>query len=271
MADKDLSAQFSGTPSPKPAQEGSQRSLSEANRERGRFSGHGRARGAAGYLDPDDVTENADFLGVRDDTLSVSPPPEGFGDITLAAAWDNQKVADESFFGQLFGRKKTADVDLDLGCLYEMQDGHRGAIQAFGNQMGFYNEMPYLSLSGDERTGDKEGDDEAIHINGQMWPKIKRLLVYIYIYRGAIDWAQCKPQIQVRVPGHNPMVVTIASHHKHLGICAIAGLENVRNGIRLTNYTEYFAGHAEMDRAFGFGLEWDEGSKSAREPGQAAE
>lgn len=154
---------------------------------------------------------------------------------------------------------------IDLGCLYEMQDGHRGAIQAFGNQMGFFDQMPFMTLTGDERTGNKDGDDEAIRVNGVMWPKIKRLLVYIYIYKGALDWAMCEPQIQVRVPGQKPMVVTIASHHKHLGICAIAGLENVRDGIKLTNYTEYFPGHTEMDRAFGFGLEWDEGSKSAHE------
>lgn len=250
---------------PKEQQGDSQKSLADANRDRGRYSGHGGSRGAAGYLDPDDANSNADFLGQRDDTLSVSPPDGGFKNITIAAAWDNRTVKDMSFMGKLLKKTRKVNVDLDLGCLYEMHDGHRGAIQAFGNQMGHYNDMPYLSLTGDERTGDKTGDDEAIHLNGAMWPKFKRILVYIYIYKGALDWAQVKPQIQVRVPGHKPMVVTIGSHHKQLGICAIAGLENVRNGIRLVNYTEYFPGHAEMDRAFGFGLEWDEGSKTAHD------
>jgi tellurite resistance protein TerA len=243
-----------------------QKSLAEANRERGRFSGHGRAKGAAGYLDPDDASINADFLSRRDDTLSVSPPTGGFGEITIGAAWDNCKAPDTSLMGKIFKKTKEVGIDLDLGCLYELHDGHRGAIQAFGNQMGSFNNMPFMSLSGDERTGDADGDDESIHINGAMWPKIKRLLVYIYIYKGTLDWAMVKPQIQVRVPGQKPMVVTLASHHKHLGICAIAGLENVRNGIRLINYTEYFPGHAEMDRAFGYGLEWDGGSKPADVP-----
>lgn len=245
--------------------QGSQQSLAEASRERGRFSRHGAAKGSAGYLDPDDADINADFLGRSGDTLAVSPPQQGFGDITIAAAWDTRDVPDPSFFGRMFNRTKKADIDLDLGCLYELQDGHRGAVQAFGRQMGAYNEMPYMALSGDERTGAKEGDDESIHLNGAMWPKIKRLLVYVYIYRGALDWAQVKPQIHIRIPGYKPMIVTLATHHKHLGICAIAGLENVRNGIRVTNHTEYFPGHAEMDRAFGFGLEWDTGSKAAHE------
>lgn len=254
----------------KKKQDSSQYSLAEANRERGTFSGHGSSKGAAGYVDPDDHADNIDFLGRRGDSLSVSPGPEGFGDITIGAAWDNREIMDPSFIGRLFHRTAKVDVDLDLGCLYELQDGHRGAVQAFGHQLGAYNQMPYLSLSGDEQTGDKSGDDESLHINGLQWPKIKRLLIYIYIYKGALDWAAVRPQIQVRIPEQNPMVVSLASHQKNLGICALATLENVRNGIRLTNHTEYFPGHAEMDRAFGFGLEWDAGNKTAVEAADPA-
>lgn len=47
-----------------------------------------------------------------------------------------------------------------------------------------------------------------------------------------------------------------------LNVCVIAGLENVRNGIKLSHYTEYYPGHAEMDRAFGYGLQWDDGEKA---------
>lgn len=261
----DPNPDFNDRPKKKPD---SQQSLADANRERGRFSQHGSSKGSAGYVDPDDLdNNNADFLGRSGDSLAASPPPEGFGEITLAAAWDTREVMDQSFFGRMFHRRKKVDIDLDLGCLYELQDGHRGAIQAFGNQMGSYNEMPYMSLTGDERSGNKDGDDEAIHLNGAMWPKVKRLLIYVYIYRGALDWAQVKPQIHIRIPGLKPMIVTLATHHRQLGICAIAGLENVRNGIRVTNHTEYFPGHAEMDRAFGFGLEWDSGSKAAHEAG----
>lgn len=239
----------------------SSQSLAEANRERGEFSRHRGSKGSAGYIDPDDAG-NADFLGRNGDSLAASPPAEGFGEIVIAAAWDTRVVKDQTFWGRMFKREREVDIDLDLGCLYELQDGHRGAIQALGSQMGNMTDMPYMALTGDERTGRKSGDDEAIHINGAMWPKIKRLLVYVYIYRGAIDWAQVRPQIQVRIPGLKPMVVTLATHHKQLEICAIGGLENVRNGIKLTNHTEYFHGHAEMDRAYGFGLEWDSGSKA---------
>ncbi len=237
-------------------------SLENASRSRVHFSGHGSAKGAAGYVDPNDQTLNVDFLGRRDDNLSISPPEGGFKDVRIAAAWDNQLVADTSFIGKLLKKQKTADIDLDLGILYELQDGTKGAIQAFGDTVGSYNTPPFLSLSGDERAGDKEGDDEFIHLNGQEWPKFKRLLVYVYIYRGAMDWAQVKPQIHIRVPNEKPMIVTLSSHHKGLGLCAIAGIENIRNGMKITNHTEYFPGHAEMDRAFGFGIEWTGGEKT---------
>ena len=143
-----------------------------------------------------------------------------------------------------------------------MQDGTRGAIQAFGEKFGEYDKPPFISLSGDERTGDADGHDEFILVNGEHWKDIKRILVYIYIYEGAARWSQIKPQLVVDVPGENDLYVTLGAHNDALDLCAVGGLENVRGGIKLTNYTEYFPGHLEMDRAFGYGLEWGEGHKS---------
>jgi tellurite resistance protein TerA len=242
----------------------SQSSIEKASESRVKFSGHGQAKGAAGYVDPSDRDINIDFLGRREDTLSISPPEGGFADVKIAAAWDNQLVPDKSFIGKLLKKSKPADIDLDLGILYELHDGTKGAIQAFGDEgtMGHYNTPPYLSLSGDERSGNAPDDDEFIHLNGKEWPKFKRLLIYVYIYRGALDWAQVRPQIHIHIPNEKPMIVTLSSHHKDLGLCAIAGIENVRNGMKVTNHTEYFPGHAEMDRAFGFGIEWTNGEKT---------
>lgn len=236
----------------------SQTGLDKANKVQAQFSGHGRSRGAAGFMDPRDEDINVDHLGKRGDTLSITPGPEGFGTIAVAAAWDNP-AENSSVLGKILNLK--ADADLDLGCLYELHDGQRGAIQALGNLMGNFKDAPFMKHSGDEQTGDTEGDDELIRINGAEWSKIKRLLFYVYIYKGVSNWAECRPQVQLRVPGQKPMVVTIASSNDQMDICAIAGIENVRNGIKLTNYTEYFPGQAEMDRAFGFGIEWTEVTK----------
>ena len=118
-----------------------------------------------------------------------------------------------------------------------------------------------MALSGDERTGDAEGDDEYILVNGAHWKTVKRMLIYIYIYGGATQWAEINPHVTIDVPGENDLVLSLSSHNDAMDLCAIGGLEQVRGGIKLTNYTEYFPGHEEMDRAFGYGLQWDDGKK----------
>lgn len=240
----------------------SNRALQEASRNRVSFSGHGNALGAAGYREPSHNPENCDFLQEPGQSIAVDPGPDGFAHINVAVAWDRIRVRDTSFFGKLKKKTREVAVDLDLGCLYELQDGTRGAIQAFGEKFGDYENPPFMALSGDDRTGDANGYDEFIRVNGQHWDSIKRLLIYIYIYDGAPRWSKIRPQIVLDVPGKNDLVVTLGAHNDALALCAVGGLENIRGGIKLTNFTEYFPGHAEMDRAFGYGLEWADGRKT---------
>lgn len=236
-------------------------SIVEANRYRAKFSGHGNALGAAGKTEASYDPANCADLQEPGQTIAVSPGPDGFEFIRIMAAWDNVKAEESGLVGKLIKKATQTGVDLDLGCLYELADGTRGCLQAFGKKFGDYNNPPYMGLSGDERTGDARGPDEYILVNGSRWDEIRRLLVYIYIYKGAPNWAEINPRIFVDVPGQDDLVVTLKTYDKRQAICLIGGLENVRGGIKLTNYTEYFPGHAEMDRAFGFGLEWADGKK----------
>lgn len=236
-------------------------SLAHASRSVASFSGHGVALGAAGYKVASDHPENCEFLGDPGQAISISPSADGFDSILIGTAWDNIRIESEGVFGKLFKKVKKIGVDLDIGCMYELKDGRRGSVQAFGEKFGHYNEAPYIALSGDERTGDREGHDEYLLINGKKWDEIKRVLVYLYIYQGVPNWSEIKPQVVVDVPGENDFYVTLSAHDNKLCLCALAELENVRGGIKLTNRTEYFPGHEEMDRAFGFGLEWADGVK----------
>lgn len=238
----------------------SSNSLADATRSRAQFSGYGNAKGAAGYRDKDAADIDADFLDESGQTISINAKKEGFQNISIGLEWDQMEVEETKMFG-LVKHKYLKDVDIDLGCLYELQDGSRGALQPFGNTYGNLGEAPFILLSGDEREGDEEGDDEHMMVNGAEWGKIKRILIYVYIYEGAPNWASIKPKVHVRIPGEKPMIVTLTTYRSELPLCALAEIENIRNGIRLKNYTEYFPGHAEMDRAFGFGLPWSEGSK----------
>jgi len=246
----------------------SRNSILEATRSRAKFSKYALSKGAAGYVSPYDDSQDAEFLSQPGQTAIVNPTKEGIKDFEIGAAWDNiaaQKVKGKSgFLNKILGgakEPKPSGVDLDVGVLYELKNGKRGAIQAFGNNYGSLDSEPYIALSGDERTGDAEGEDELIKVNGRMWDEIKRIVIYIYIYDGAENWDTVKPQIQVRVPEEEPMIVTLNARKTKLALCAVGGLENVRGGIKMTSFLEYFPGHLELDRAFGFGLEWDEGQK----------
>lgn len=242
-------------------QKSSQESLADATRSRLSFSGHGKAKGASGYRSPGDGGEDSDFLSGNGQTISVDPRPGGFSDFVIGVAWDNIILREKGFLGRLLGRARKVGVDLDLGCLYELKNGKRGAIQAFGGCYGDLSGPPYIHLSGDERTGDAVGDDEKITVNGHKWDEIKRILVYLYIYEGAACWSDVRPQIQITILDEKPIVVTPDVHQDDLCLCAIAGLENVRGGIQTKSYIEYFPGHPEMDRAFGFGISWGDGRK----------
>ena len=240
----------------------SQNSILDANRDRAEKSRYG-GLGAAGYLSQYDEQQAGTFLTTPGEVAIVNPPAGGLPNFNIGVAWDNVAVEHETGLIKKFFKKKIvkAGVDLDLGCLYELRNGGRGGMQAFGKMHGSLEQEPWIFLTGDERTGDREGPDETILVNGAHWGEIERLLIYVYIYDGARSWASVRPQIQVRVPGEQPMVVTLNARKPEMSVCAVAGIESIRGGIKMTSYLEYFPGHAEMDRAFGYGLAWEDGSK----------
>lgn len=238
----------------------SKTALNEATRSRANFSGHGNAKGAAGVRRASFDPDNCELLSQPGQAIAISPDKDGFQAIDIGMAWDNVIKEKSGLLGKLLGKVTKRGVDLDLGCLYEMQDGTRGCIQAFGEKFGALDKPPYMNHSGDERTGDKEGYDEEININAAHWNDIKRILVYVYIYDGAPNWAEISPKIMLDIPGEQDLVVSLSEYNDKFALCAVGGLENVRGGIKLTNYTEYFPGHDEMDRAFGFGLTWGDGT-----------
>ena len=241
--------------------EGSQASLAEANRDRAVKSTYG-GLGAAGYISAEDAAQAGAFLSRPGEVAVINPPAGGLPDFQIAVAWDNVAIEKGGVLGKIIKKKVLKKgVDLDLGCLYRLKNGLRGGLQAFGKQHGTLEGPPFIALSKDERTGDRNGIDELILVNGAHWADIERILVYVYIYDGARNWQAVRPQIQVRVPGEQPMIVTLNTSKAEMAVCAVATIENIRGGIKLTSCLEYFPGHSEMDRAFGFGLEWEAGSK----------
>ncbi len=182
----------------------------------------------------------------------------GFGEIVFNLNWQGRpEQKPKGLFGGLGARR---GIDLDLGCLWELTDGYKGAVQALGESYGDYRNPPYIRHAGDDRTG-AAAEGEFIRINGDQIGNIARILVYAFIYEGAPNWAAASGVATVTIPGHPDIEVRLDNPASGQGMCAIALIENDRGNLRVTKEERYFRGHREMDHAFGWGLRWAAGSK----------
>ena len=174
------------------------------------------------------------------------------GEILINLNWDQPK---KRF---LFTPKP---IDLDLGCLFELKNGLKGTVQALGKAFGSLENPPYISLDGDDRTGES-ADGENLRVNGAKISEIKRILVYTFIYEGATNWQTANGVVTVRYPGNDDIIVRMDEYNNALRMCAIALLENKDDtGFSVEKQVRFFPGHAQMDQAYGWGLRWVPGRK----------
>lgn len=188
----------------------------------------------------------------------------GLGEILVNLNW-NQRPESNKPSGGLLGRMlggviNRGGIDLDLGCLYELTTGEKGAIQALGNCFGSFENTPYILLCGDDRTGSWSGG-ENMRINGDMASNIKRILIYAFIYEGVTNWGEAEGVVTIKRQGTPEIVVKLDDTQSNNNMCSIALLENTGNSFNITKVVEYFQGHRVMDKQFNWGLRWVAGSK----------
>jgi tellurite resistance protein TerA len=181
---------------------------------------------------------------------------KGFGEIRFNLNWDQRKK--KGFLSGLLGGSK--DIDLDLGCLFELQDGRKGAVQALGNSWGNFDVAPFIRHVGDDRTG-AASEGETIRINGDKIAEIKSILVFAFIYEGVPNWSSANGLATVKVPGRADIEVRLDNASSDASMCAIALIENDGNDVKVTKEVRYFHGHSDMDEAYQWGLRWVAGSK----------
>ena len=161
--------------------------------------------------------------------------------------------------------KPEKGIDLDLACLYELADGTPGLVQALGKQWGNYDQRPYIQLEGDDRTGSVT-TGENIFINGEFFDKIKRALVFTFIYEGAPNWSATDGVVTIEIPDQPPVEVRL-DQGGNQPLCAIALIENRGGTLQVTKLVDYFSQqgstsvHQLLDTKYGFGLRWKTGSK----------
>jgi len=149
------------------------------------------------------------------------------------------------------------DLDLDLGCMYRLQNGQQGVIQAVGNSFGSLTNLPYISLDGDDRSGE--------NANGETlrFSKIEELelaVIFAFIYEGAVNWKEAKGIATIKQP-NNPNIIINLNDDSSKTMVGIAILLNENNNLRIEKLEKYYRSHKELDNDFGFGFKWVAGSK----------
>lgn len=155
-------------------------------------------------------------------------------------------------------------VDLDLACMYEMVDGSKGVVQPLGNFFGGVNAPPYVKLSGDDRFGSPSG--ETVYVNLDHKDEIKRLLFFVYIYDNTPTFDRADALVTL-FPSNGPRVeVALDESAPQARSCAVLLLEHEKGELMVRREVRYVYGfQSELDRLYGWGLQWGRGYKAGRE------
>lgn len=206
---------------------------------------------------PKPLNLNKISLDKKQSSVSLEKKGGNYGEIKVNLNWNQTTGSSSRGF---FGFKKSSGIDLDVGCLFELKNGYKGAIQALGNSFGDFYDEPYIELLGDDRTG-SSADGEWLRINGDHWQEMQRVLIFAFIYEGAPNWKATDGVITVYTPEQPPIEVRLSEEGGNKGICAVALLENINGAVKVSREVRFFGGHDTMDTAYNWGMRWRAGSK----------
>lgn len=152
-------------------------------------------------------------------------------------------------------------VDLDLGALYELADGTKGVVQPLGNFYGDLQHSPFIRLSRDDRSGAPSG--EMLYIDLEKKDNFKRILIFVYIYDETPAFDRTHAVVTLAPPGGRPIEVRLEQRATQARSCAVALIENKDGNLTVRREAKYVYGfQAELDRLYGWGLQWQRGVKA---------
>lgn len=234
--------------------------------------------GKAAQFDSGSAATNSIELTKRHPTVSLSKQGAANGNLRVNLSW-RMRTSDIEGRSKQSGRllrhpfklfqpdvvqahtQGVVNVDLDLGCMYEMTDGSKGVVQPLGGFFGDLNGAPYIKLSGDDRFGAPSG--ETVFVNLDHADEIKRLLFFVYIYdqTPAFDRTHAKVTLY---PSNGPRVeIELDERAPQARSCAVFSLERVKGELTVHREVKFVYGfQAELDRLYGWGLQWGRGYKT---------
>ncbi|MEU9004249.1 TerD family protein [Streptomyces sp. NPDC048551] len=164
------------------------------------------------------------------------------------------------------GAVRLEDVDLDLSCLWELQNGTTGIVHPIEDQYGSFDQPPYVRLDQDDRTGRSETGENLL-INLDHAAAIKRLLVFVVIYDGATSFAGLHGVATLFPPAGPPIEVLLDECTVVSPVAAIALIENVGGELIVRREAKYIQPapgvfkQQAADLEYGWGMSWHAAGK----------
>ncbi|AGK76909.1 TerD family protein [Streptomyces microflavus] len=241
----------------------------------GFFDGLWPARAA--QFDSGNGTSSAIVLSKRNATVSLTKQGALSGNLRVNLSW-RMRTSDIEGRSRQSGRLRrplklfqpevvqahtqgVVNVDLDLGCMYELTDGTKGVVQPLGNLIGDLNSPPYIRLSGDDRFGAPSG--ETVYVNLDQRDQFKRLLFFVYIYDRTPAFDRTHAKITL-YPGNGPRIeIELDERAPQARSCAVFTVENIKDELIVRREVKFVYGfQSELDRLYGYGMQWGRGYKS---------
>lgn len=196
-------------------------------------------------------------------SISLTKQGSASGQLRVNLQWSQGAAPQQKkgLFARLAGAG-SGGVDLDLACLWEFADGSKGVVQALGNAFQApYQGAPIIRLDGDDRSGTNVGG-ENMFIDLSRTNEIRRILVFAFIYEGTPNWASADGVVTLH-PAQGPEIeVRLDESDTGSPTCVIALLENKGGELVVNREVRYIkGGQADVDRAYGWGMEWARGRK----------
>ncbi|MCI2239557.1 Tellurium resistance [Paenibacillus sp. TRM 82003] len=188
------------------------------------------------------------------------------GTVKVHLAWDARPAQAPSGGGGFLAKLKQAatgasgGIDLDLGALYEFTDGSKGVVQALGNAFRDRGPgEPLVWLDGDDRTG---GGGENLYVDLRDPARLKRVLVFAFIYEGVPNWAAADGVVTLKPASGPEIEVRLDEHDDRSPMCAIAQIVSDGREVSVQREVRYVQGGQQaLDEAYGWGMRWQTGRK----------
>ena len=170
--------------------------------------------------------------------------------------WNRQESNIGGLFKNILGGNKASD--LDLGCMYQMVDGHKGVIQPLGNSFGSKNSSPYIFLDKDDRTGTAANGENIYIFRPDL---IKRVMLFALIYHGTRDFKSVQGRMFFKISNGEEVSLELDNPDSNRRFCAAAMIKTIGSQVVISKEEKYFAHHEEASKNYRFGIKWTAGSK----------